>query len=256
MLGEADRERYLRQLNMEGFGEQAQVKLARARVLVVGAGGLGCSASLYLAAAGVGCLRIVDEGVVELSNLNRQIAYGDRDIGSPKVEVLARRIAEMNKGVRVEPHLLRLDEANLPSLVKSCDAIVDALDNLPTRYALNSAALDSGVPTIHGAVLGFFGQVMTIVPRETPCLMCLYGGRVTSGATPVIGVTPGVIGLLQAVETIKLLTGIGRLLKGALLVFDGLRMSFSELEIPRDPNCPACGAVGRPPGPVTADPSS
>jgi adenylyltransferase/sulfurtransferase len=127
--------------------------------------------------------------------------------------------------------------------MEGCDVVIDALDNLPTRYAVNRAAIGLGVPILHGAALGFFGQVMTILPGKTPCLMCLYRGRVTSGATPVIGVTPGVIGLLQAVEAIKLLAGIGRLLTGTLLVFDGLRMSFDELQIPRDPDCPACGHI-------------
>jgi molybdopterin/thiamine biosynthesis adenylyltransferase len=243
MLSESDRERYMRQLCMDGFGEPQQEKLAQASVLVAGAGGLGCSVSLYLAAAGAGRLRIVDDGVVELSNLNRQVAYSDRDIGSPKAETITRRIGELNRGVRVEPHRVRMDDGNLSSLIEGCDAVIDALDNLPTRYALNRAALALGVPIIHGAALGFFGQVMTILPGVTACLMCLYRGRVTSGVTPVIGVTPGVIGLLQAVEAIKLLAGLGRLLTGTLLVFDGLRMSFDELQIPRDPDCPACGHI-------------
>ena len=243
MLSEAEKERYMRQLIMEGFGEPQQEKLAGASVLVAGAGGLGCSVCVYLAAAGVGRLRIVDDGVVELSNLNRQVAYSDQDIGIPKVEAMARRIGELNKGVQVQPHRVHMDDRNLPSLIKGCNAIIDALDNLPTRYAVNQAALALGVPIIHGAALGFFGQVMTILPGVTPCLMCLYRGRVTTGVTPVIGVTPGVIGLLQAVEAIKLLTGLGKLLTGTLLAFDGLQMSFDELEIPRDPDCPACGHI-------------
>jgi adenylyltransferase/sulfurtransferase len=243
MLSESDRERYMRQLCMDGFGEPQQERLGRAVVLVAGAGGLGCSVSMYLAAAGVGRLRIVDDGVVELSNLNRQVAYSDSDIGSPKVEAITRRIRKLNGTVRVEPHRVRMDDENLPSLMEGCDAVIDALDNLPTRYAINRAALALGVPILHGAALGFFGQVMTILPGVTPCLMCLYRGRVTSGVTPVIGVTPGVIGLLQAVEAIKLLAGLGRLLTGTLLMFDGLRMSFDELQIPRDPDCPACGHI-------------
>jgi len=240
MLSEVEKERYVRQLSMDGFGEPQQEKLARAAVLVAGAGGLGCSVSLYLAAAGVGHLRIVDDGVVELSNLNRQVAYSEQDIGIPKVEAIGRRLEGLNEGIEVEHHRVRMDEGNLPSLISGCDAVIDALDTLPTRYAVNQAALSLGVPVIHGAALGFFGQVMTIVPGVTPCLMCLYSGRVTTGVTPVIGVTPGVIGLLQAVEAIKLLSGLGRLLTGTLLMFDGLQMSFDRLEIPRDPDCPAC----------------
>jgi molybdopterin/thiamine biosynthesis adenylyltransferase len=246
MLSESERKRYARQLLMDGFGEPQQEKLARASVLVAGAGGLGCSVSLYLAAAGVGCLRIVDDGVVELSNLNRQIAYSDGDIGGPKVGAISRRIGELNREVRVESHQVRMDDGSLPRLVEGCDAVIDALDNLPTRYAVNRAALARGVPIVHGAALGFFGQVMTVIPGRTPCLMCLYRGRETSGVTPVIGVTPGVIGLLQAVEAIKLLAGLGKLLTGTLLAFDGLQMSFDELAIPRDPDCPACGHIQSP----------
>ncbi len=249
MLSDSDRERYARQLCIDGFGEPQQERLARASVLVAGAGGLGCSVSLYLAAAGVGRLRVVDDGVVELSNLNRQVAYSDHDIGSPKAETLARRIGELNGRVRAEPHHARMDDETLPALLEGCDLVIDALDNLPTRYAVNRASLALGIPIVHGAALGFFGQVMTIVPGVTPCLMCLYRGRVTAGITPVIGVTPGVIGLLQAAEAIKLIAGLGKLLTGTLLAFDGLRMSFDELQIPRDPDCPACGHVQPRPGP-------
>jgi molybdopterin/thiamine biosynthesis adenylyltransferase len=244
MLDDAARERYLRQLSIDGFGEKAQEKLADAHVFLAGAGGLGCSASLYLAAAGIGRMRIVDHGEVQLSNLNRQILYTDHDIGGQKVAALAKRIEGLNGGVQVEPLHLTLGEENLPSLVGGCDLIIDALDNLPTRYVLNKAAIRLGIPIIHGAVLGFFGQMMTIVPGETPCLMCLYGATVTAGDTPVIGVAPGVIGLLQATEAIKLLTGIGRQMRGVLLLFDGLQMSLTELVIPRDPNCPHCGSAG------------
>jgi len=243
MLGEAERERYARQLSMDGFGEPQQERLAESVVLIAGAGGLGCSVSLYLAAAGVGRLRIMDDGLVELSNLNRQVLYSDADIGSPKVDVMARRIGELNPGVQVEPRRVRMDDGSLPALVTGCNLVIDALDNLPTRYAVNRASLALGVPIIHGAALGFFGQVMTVVPGVTPCLMCLYRGRVATGVTPVIGVTPGLIGLLQAAEAIKLLAGIGRRLEGKLLVFDGLQMSFEELSIPRDADCPACGHV-------------
>jgi molybdopterin/thiamine biosynthesis adenylyltransferase len=243
MLTDSDKKRYLRQIRIEGFGEKAQERLKSARVLVAGAGGLGCSASLYLAAAGIGGMRIVDQGKVELSNLNRQVAYCEGDIGAPKVEAIAKRIAGLNGGVHVEPLHLRLDEENLPSIVKGCGLIIDALDNLPTRYAVNKAAIYRGVPIIHGAAMGFFGQIMTVVPGETPCLMCLYRNKAAPGETPVIGVAPGVIGILQATEAVKLLTGLGRQMRGVLLVFDGLGMSFTEVEIPRDPECPHCGSA-------------
>jgi molybdopterin/thiamine biosynthesis adenylyltransferase len=241
MLDDAARERYLRQLSIDGFGERAQEKLANARVFIAGAGGLGCSTSLYLAAAGIGRMRIADQGEIELSNLNRQVLYAEREIGEQKVAALARRIEGLNGSVHVEPLHLTLTEENLSSLTEGCDLIIDALDNLPTRFMINKSAIRLGIPIIHGAVLGFFGQLMTIVPGETPCLKCLYGEKVLSGVNPVIGVAPGVIGILQATEAIKVLTGLGRQLRGVLLLFDGLQMSFTELEIPRDPKCTHCG---------------
>jgi adenylyltransferase/sulfurtransferase len=136
-----------------------------------------------------------------------------------------------------------MGEGNLPGLLEGCDLVIDALDNLPTRYALNAAALGLGLPLFHGAVLGFHGQLMTVIPGEGPCLMCLYRGRVTSGLVPVIGAAPGVIGTLQAMEAIKLLTGLGRPVAGRLLVFDGLEMSFEEVAIDRDPDCPQCRGI-------------
>jgi molybdopterin/thiamine biosynthesis adenylyltransferase len=241
MLTDAERERYGRQLGIDGFGEKAQEKLSRSVALIAGAGGLGCAASLYLAAAGIGRVRIADHGEVELSNLNRQIAFTEGDIGRPKVEAMAERIAGLNSGVAVEPLRLSLTVENLSSLAKGCHVIVDALDNLPTRYALNKTALMLGIPIIHGAVLGFYGQMMTIVPGRTPCLMCLYRNKTAPHAVPVMGATPGVIGALQAAEAVKVITGLGRQMWGRLLMFDGLSMSFTEVEIPRDPDCPHCG---------------
>jgi molybdopterin/thiamine biosynthesis adenylyltransferase len=240
VLSELHRERYSRQLSIECFGEKAQERLAGAQVFVAGAGGLGCSASLYMAAAGVGGLRIVDHGEVELSNLNRQVLYTEGDIGAPKVGAMARMIGGLNAGVHVEPVRATLDAETLPSLLRGCHLILDALDNLPTRLHVNRAALGLGIPIIHGAVRGFGGQVMTIVPGETACLRCLYRDPVVSETTPVIGVSSGVIGLLQATEAIKYLTGLGRQLRGILLLFDGLEMSFTRLEVPRDPDCPGC----------------
>jgi molybdopterin-synthase adenylyltransferase len=237
------KERYSRQLSIEGFGEEAQGRLAGSTVFVAGAGGLGCAASLYLAAAGIGGIRIVDRGTVELGNLNRQILHTDRDVGKLKVLAAAERLESFNGGVRVEPLSATLDEGNALALISDCDVIVDALDTIPTRYALNKAAILSGTPIIHGAVFQFYGQLMTVIPGETPCLRCLYGNKTSQEAVPVIGAAPGVIGSLQAIETIKYLTGLGRLLKGSLLVFDGLRMTFTEIPIPRDPECPHCGSV-------------
>jgi molybdopterin-synthase adenylyltransferase len=243
MLGDADKERYRRQLIIDGFGEEAQQKLSRSAVLIAGAGGLGCIAALYLAAAGIGRIRVADEGDVELSNLNRQVAYTERDIGRPKVQVLSAQLAALNPSVAVEPFHVTLDDESLPSLAAGCDVMIDALDNLPTRFAVNRLALRGNVAIVHGAVNGFYGQMTTVVPWETPCLACIYGNKVTSGITPVIGVTPGVIGLLQATEVMKVITGLGKQMRGRFLVFDGLQMSFTEIEIQRDPDCPACGSA-------------
>jgi len=240
-MNDQERERYTRQLSIDGFGEKAQEKLAQARVFIAGAGGLGCAVSLYLAAAGVGRIRIADHGEVELGNLNRQVLYTDADIGARKVDAIAARLHGVNLNVAVDPWHVTLSDDNLPSLVEECDLLIDALDNLPTRLSLNKAALARGVPLVHGAIRGFSGQLMTVIPRETACLMCLYRDKAAAGTTPVIGVAPGVVGLLEATEAIKLLAGLGRRMAGTLLLFDGLEMSFTELPIERDPRCPHCG---------------
>lgn len=240
-----EKERYRRQVTIPEIGAAGQERLGTTRILLAGAGGLGCSVALFLAAAGIGHLRIVDHGEVEESNLNRQILYSDGDIGRSKTEVSAERLKLVNPLVQVETFRLSLDARSAASLAADCDVIVDALDTTTARYDLNRAALDRGIPLVHGAVSGFAGQVMTVLPGETPCLWCLYGGVELTEAPPVIGVAPGVIGALQATEAIKLALGIGRGLRGRLLIYDGLSMRFSELEIPRDPDCPHCGGRAR-----------
>ena len=243
MIADQDRERFLRQIMIDGFGESGQERLARARVLVAGAGGLGCTVCTYLAAAGVGLLRVVDRGEVELSNLNRQVLYATGDIGKAKAPTLQERLRDLNPGVRFEPVHAVMDKASLPGLLDGMDAAVDALDNLPTRLALNKACVDLRIPLVHGAVNGFQGQVMTVAPGQGPCLMCLYEGREYEGAIPVLGTTPGITGCIQATEVIKLLTGLGALLSGRLLLFDGREMRFSELAPARNPRCPHCGGL-------------
>jgi molybdopterin/thiamine biosynthesis adenylyltransferase len=240
-VNDHERERYARQLSIDGFGEQAQDKLAQARVFIAGAGGLGCAVSLYLAAAGVGRIRIADHGEVELGNLNRQVLYTGADVGTRKVGAIAARLKGVNPNVAIDPLYVTLSDDNLPSLVQESDLLIDALDNLPTRLSLNKAALLRGVPLVHGAIRGFSGQLMTVIPGKTACLMCLYRDKAAAGTTPVIGVAPGVVGLLEATEAIKLLAGLGRRAAGTLLLFDGLEMSFTELPIERDPRCPHCG---------------
>ena len=240
MTADRDRERFLRQIAIDGFGEDGQERLSRTRVLVAGAGGLGCAACTYLAAAGVGLLRVVDHGFVELSNLNRQVLYTTGDIGKAKAPTLEERLRDLNPGVRFEPVHTVMDETSLPGLLAGIDIAVDALDNLPTRLALNKACVGR-IPLVHGAVNGFLGQVMTVVPGQGPCLMCLYEGRTYEGEIPVLGATPGITGCIQATEVIKIVTGLGTPLSGRLLFFDGREMRFSELAQARNPRCPHCG---------------
>jgi molybdopterin-synthase adenylyltransferase len=249
MIDNDARERYLRQIAIEGFGEPGQERLSRARVLVAGAGGLGCAICTYLAAAGIGTLRVVDRGEVELSNLNRQVLYGAKDIGAEKSPALAARLRDLNPAVRIEALHAVISAESVAGLLDGMDLVVDALDNLPTRYLLNKACLEAGLPLVHGAVHGLQGQAMTVIPGKGPCLMCLFGGAEHAGLIPVLGTAPAIVGCIQATEAIKVLTGLGRPLVGRLLLFDGLDMRFSEFAVARNPGCPHCGeAAARPPG--------
>ena len=241
MLTTEERERYDRQIMIRGFGENGQEKLKRAKVIVAGSGGLGSPISIYLAAAGVGTLRIVDHDRVELSNLNRQVLHWDKDIGRNKVDSATEKLSQLNQSVKIEAVEEMINEANISRLVAGFDLIVDAMDNLPTRYLLNKAAIDNNIPFIHGAVYGLEGRAMTIIPGKTACLKCVYRGLILQEKFPVIGVTPAVIGCIQVTEVIKYITGIGKLLTNRLLVYDGLNMTFTELAVKRDPNCEHCG---------------
>jgi molybdopterin/thiamine biosynthesis adenylyltransferase len=243
MIVDRERERFLRQIAIEGFGETGQKKLSRACVMVAGAGGLGCAVCTYLAAAGIGTLRVVDQGEIELSNLNRQVLYRSEDIGKTKAATLRTRLQGLNPDVQFEPVQAVMDENSLSGLLHGMNVVVDALDNLPTRYALNKACLDQGIPLVHGGVHGLRGQAMTVIPGGGPCLMCLFGGKERKGTIPVLGTIPGLIGCIQATEVIKILTGLGALLSGRLLLFDGLAMRFSELAVQRNPHCPHCGTM-------------
>ena len=241
MLTTEERERYDRQIMIRGFGENGQEKLKRAKVIVAGSGGLGSPISIYLAAAGVGTIRIVDHDRVELSNLNRQVLHWDKDIGRSKVDSAAEKLSQLNQSVKIEAVEEMINEANISRLVAGFDLIVDAMDNLPTRYLLNKAAIDNNIPFIHGAVYGLEGRAMTIIPGKTACLRCVYRGLILQEKFPVIGVTPAVIGCIQVTEVIKYITGIGKLLTNRLLVYDGLNMAFTELIVKRDQNCEHCG---------------
>lgn len=241
MLTEDELTRYDRQIMMKGIGKDGQEKLKKARVFVAGAGGLGSPISIYLAVAGVGTIRLADHDTIELSNLNRQILHGDGDLGKRKVDSATRKLQNMNKDITVEAVAEMITEENVSRLVGDCDLIVDATDNLPTRYVLNRAAIEKNIPFFHGAVYGFEGRATTIIPGKTACLWCIYQGRITEGKFPVIGVAPAVIGCLQATEVIKYITGIGELLTDQLLIYDGLNLEFTKLEVKRDPHCQHCG---------------
>jgi adenylyltransferase/sulfurtransferase len=178
---------------------------------------------------------------VELSNLNRQILHWDRDISSSKVDSAAGKLGDMNKDIRVEAINDTINENNVSEIVGDCDVIIDAMDNLETRYLLNEAALKHGIPLMHGAVYGLEGRATTIIPGKTACLRCIYRGNIPKEKFPVIGTTPAVIGSIQATEAIKYITGIGKLLADRLLVYDGLNMKFSEFKLKRHPDCEHCG---------------
>jgi len=241
MLTADELERYDRQIMIDGFGEAGQEKLKQAKVFIAGAGGLGSPISVYLTAAGVGRIRIADHDRVELSNLNRQVLHWDRDIGKGKVKSALDKLKQLNRSVELEAIQEAITEANVSRLVADSDLIIDAMDNLPTRYLLNKTAIDKGIPFFHGAINGFEGRALTILPGKTACLMCVYRGAVTEGKFPVIGVTPAVIGCIQATEAIKYIVGIGELLTDRLLIYDGLSLKFSQLLVKRDPNCKHCG---------------
>ena len=241
MLTLTERQRYDRQIMIPEIGEAGQEKLKKAKVLVAGAGGLGSPICIYLAAAGVGTIRLVDQDTVDLSNLNRQILHGQGDIHRPKVQSARDRLAGLNEAVTIEIHQQTISEESIDSLVESCDLIVDALDNIATRYLLNKAAITHQLPFFHGAVRGFEGRAMTIIPGRTPCLRCMYHGEVPKEKFPVIGVAPAVIGSIQATEVIKYLVGMGEMLTGRMLIYDGMSMEFREFKVHKNPQCDHCG---------------
>ncbi|MEM3526398.1 MAG: HesA/MoeB/ThiF family protein [Candidatus Jordarchaeaceae archaeon] len=236
-----EKERYDRQMRISGWGEDGQKMLKRSKIVVMGVGGLGCPASLYLAAAGVGHLVLVDREVSELSNLNRQILHWQKDIGKPKAFSAKQKIEELNPEISVEALKTEITEQNIDELVSGATVVVDAMDNFKTRFIINEACVNRGIPFIHAGVYGFQGQMTTILPGKSPCLKCIF--PVTPPETerlPVAGVTSGVFGVLLATEAVKLILGIGEPLIGRLLFFDLEDMSFIICEASRDPNCPVC----------------
>jgi molybdopterin/thiamine biosynthesis adenylyltransferase/rhodanese-related sulfurtransferase len=251
-LTEAQSKRYSRHLLVPEVGEKGQLKLLDSKVLLIGAGGLGSPAALYLAAAGVGTLGIIDADVVDDSNLQRQIIHNTERLGEYKAESAKETIKALNPEVNVKTYIERLDETNVQGLVDEYDVIVDGTDNFPTRYLLNDAAVIANKPVVHGSVFRFEGQVTVLKPYDGPCYRCLYPEPPPPALAPscaeagVLGVLPGIIGLLQATETIKLLLNIGEPLVGRLLTYDALSGEFNELKLFRDPHCPACGEDAHP----------
>ena len=241
-LNERERERYGRQMLLPGWGEAAQEKLRKAVVFIAGAGGLGCPAALYLAAAGVGTLRICDCEDVELSNLNRQLLYSGEDVGGLKVTAAARSLARLNPHVEVVPLHARISDDSIAELAADAVLMIDCLDNFETRFVLNRFAVRRGLPLIHAGVTGLSGQITFIHPPETGCLACLVPeAPAAAGLFPILGATAGVLGTLQAMEALKYLAGSGTVLTNRLLFYDGERMDFQEVALERDPRCQVCG---------------
>ena len=245
--------RYARHLVMPEVGPEGQAKLERAKVLFIGAGGLGSPALLYLAAAGIGTIGIVDFDVVDLSNLQRQVVHNESRIGMKKTESAAQTIRALNPEVEVVAHDEMLTDDNVDRLIAGYDLVIDGTDTFETRYTLNDAAVRAAIPVVHASVFRFEGQLTVFVPFEGPCYRCLYPTPPPPELAPgcsvagVLGVVPGVMGLLQATEAIKLILGLGDPLVGRLLIWDALDGTFSEVKLRRDPSCPACGtqAVAR-----------
>ncbi len=256
-LTDAQRERYSRHILLPEVGEVGQARLLQSKVLLLGAGGLGSPAALYLAAAGVGTLGVVDADVVDASNLQRQIIHTTSRIGMPKVESAAKAIADLNPDVKVVPYRERVTSANVERLFADYEVIVDGTDNFPTRYLVNDASVWMGKPVVHGSIFRFDGQVTTFISEKaakklgiaeaSPCYRCLYPEPPPPHLAPscqeagVLGILCGIIGTIQATEAIKILLGKGTTLAGRLLTYDSLKMKFRELRLRRDPNCPVCG---------------
>ncbi len=241
MFSERELERYKRQVML--FGEEGQERLKKAHIFVAGAGGLGSPISIYLAVAGVGTITIVDMDVVDQTNLNRQILHFDRDVGRKKTASAEEKLRELNPDITINAIDVKIEESNAAKLVGNADGIVDAMDNYPTRYLLNDVAITKEIPLFHGGIRGFYGQATTIIPGITPCLKCIFPRAPPKEVFPVVGVTPGIIGTIQANEVIKYLLGSGELLTNRLFIWDGMETHAEELCVERNPSCKACSGM-------------
>jgi len=240
-------ERYSRHIILSEVGGAGQQKIGEAKVLVLGAGGLGSPVALYLAAAGVGTLGIADNDVVDLSNLQRQVLHTTPDIGRYKVDSALEKLSAINPDITLKPYKELVSSGNIMELISDYDIVVDGTDNFPTRFLVNDACVMANKPLVHGAILRFDGQVFTILPHEGPCYRCIFREPPPPGSVPncsqagILGAIAGVIGTVQATEVLKIILGKGKLLAGRLLIVDALDMSFRETRIRKDPDCPVCG---------------
>jgi adenylyltransferase/sulfurtransferase len=242
-LTEDDLTRYDRQILIPGWGEHGQQKLKSATIVVAGSGGLGSPSSIYLAAAGVGQLIIVDKDVFELSNLNRQILGWQKDIGRRKAEAVAEKLRALNPDIQIIPRVMEISKDNVVELLEEADLVVDAMDNWATRFLLNKTCVDLNIPFIHAGIFGLYGQIMTIIPHKGPCLRCLLPETPKDiGKFPVLGATPGLFAMLQVMEALKILVGIGEPLTGKMLLFDGSNMTVTRINVSRRPDCPVCSS--------------
>jgi len=239
--------RYSRHIILPEVGGEGQKKINEGKVLVIGTGGLGSPVAFYLAAAGVGTLGIIDDDVVDLSNLQRQILHSSKDLGRPKVDSAREKLEALNPDVRIVSYRERLMAHNIMDIIAGYDIIVDGTDNFATRFVTNDACVMTGKPFVHGGILRFAGQALTVVPREGPCFRCIFREPPPPGSVPtcsqagVLGVLAGTMGLIQATEVLKYLLGKGDLLVGRLLTYDALAMKFREIQVKKNPKCPVCG---------------
>lgn len=243
-LSERELNRYNRQMMIKGWGVEGQVKLKKARVVVVGSGGLGSPILIYLAAAGFGEIVVVDKDKFELSNLNRQILGWEKDVGTAKSISAAEKLKSMNSDISILPRVIEISQENVEDIIDKADIVVDALDNWDTRFTVNKACVEKRIPFVHAGIYGLSGQVTTIIPGKGPCLRCIIPRKPKeAGVFPVVGVTPGLFAMIEVMEVFKIIIGFGEPLVGKILVFNGEDMSFNKFDVSRNPACTVCGSV-------------